>query len=414
MKKNKFNILLFVFFSHSIIFAQDTFRVMTYNILNYPSKISSTRNPYFKKIINEIKPDILVVQEMESAAGVELFLNEVLDSNYTAGEFVNGYDTDNALFYKDSVFNFIDNEPISTALRNISKLIFVHKNTNDTLIIFSAHLKASDSETDRQKRLEEVKILREVTDKFSPGKNYLLVGDLNIYYSTEPAFQELIEKTNSGYFLDPINQIGYWHNNSTYRGIHTQSTRLANLSDEGSTGGIDDRFDMILASQSIIDTGGITYIPNTYISFGNDGNHFNKAISELPNASVSDEIATALYYSSDHLPVFADFKVEPLTSIKSDIKIVNQFVLIQNYPNPFNASTTIKYSIGTVETQNFASLQLRVYDVLGREIKTLVNKIQLPGNYEINFNAENLTTGIYFCVMQINNKISVKKMTLLK
>ncbi|MBK8947097.1 MAG: T9SS type A sorting domain-containing protein [Ignavibacteriae bacterium] len=414
MKKQKYYFLLFVIFFQNNFFAQDTFRVMTYNILNYPSKISSTRNPYFKKIIYEIKPDILVVQEMESAFGVELFINEVLDSNYTAGEFVDGYDTDNALFYKDSIFTFIDNEPINTALRNISKLTFVHKNTNDTLIIFSAHLKASDSETDRQKRLEEVKILRDVTDKFFPSKNYLLVGDLNIYYSTEPAFQELVDKTNSGYFLDPINQIGYWHNNSTYRGIHTQSTRLTNLSDEGSTGGLDDRFDMILASQSIIDTGGITYIPNSYKSFGNDGNHFNKAISAFPNTSVSDEIASALYYSSDHLPVFADFKVEPLTSIKSDTNIKNQFVLNQNYPNPFNASTTIKYSIGTVETQNFASLQLRVYDVLGREIKTLFNKVQLPGNYEIIFNAEDLISGVYFYILQVDDKLSTKKMILLK
>ncbi|MFZ1289864.1 MAG: T9SS type A sorting domain-containing protein [Melioribacteraceae bacterium] len=414
MFKLKSFFLFFVVFFQLEFFAQDKFRVMTYNILNYPSKISSTRNPYFKKIIKDINPDILIVQEMESAAGVELFHEEVLDSNYKAGEFIDGYDTDNALFYKDSIFNFIDNVPINTALRNISQLIIVHKNTNDTLIIFSTHLKASDSETDRQKRLEELKKLREFTDKFFADKNFMLVGDLNIYYSDEPAFQELTDQSNTGYFLDPINKIGYWHNNSSYRAIHTQSTRLSNLSDEGSTGGLDDRFDMILVSQSVIDSGGITYIADSYKTLGNDGNHFNKAISELPNSSVSDEIASALYYSSDHLPVFADFLVEQLTSIKSETKVLDKFSLSQNYPNPFNASTTIKYSIGTVETQNLASLQLKVYDILGREIKILINKIQSRGNYEIELDASNLPSGIYFYTLHVNNQVLLKKMTLLK
>ena len=74
-----------------------------------------------------------------------------------------------------------------------------------------------------------------------------------------------------------------------------------------STGGLDDRFDLILVSQSVKDSGGITYIPGSYTTFGNDGNHLNRALNELPNAVVEDDIATALYYSSDHLPVYADF-----------------------------------------------------------------------------------------------------------
>ena len=412
MNKKFLGILFFLLISN--YFAQETFRVMTYNVLNYPSKISTTRNPYFKKVIKEIDPDILVVQEMESAYGVQLFLNEVLDSNYIAGEFVDGYDTDNALFYKDSIFSFIDNQPIKTSLRNISQLTLLHKNSNDTLIIYSAHLKASDGVDNEIQRSEEVKKLREVTDKLPLGKYYLLVGDLNLYYSNEPAFQGLINKSQSGYFIDPLNKIGSWHNSSTYRDIHTQSTRLSNLSDEGSTGGLDDRFDMILASQAVIDSGGISYIPKTYKSFGNDGNHFNKAINELPNSYVSDEIAVALYYSSDHLPVFADFEVKNLTSIKNPTKIPEDITLYQNYPNPFNATTIIEYSVSSEKIDHNPNISIKIYNVLGKEIETLVNKTHSSGNYKVQFNAENLATGIYFCVLKLNNKIFIKKMTLLK
>ena len=142
---------------------------MTYNILNYPLKISSTRNPYFKKVLSSIDPDILVVQEVENYSGVTQFLQQVLDTNYAAGAFIDGFDTDNALFYKDSVFEFLENTPIRTSLRNISQLRLVHRNLGDTLLIYSVHLKASSGSINEQKRLDEVSNLREVTDQLTQG-----------------------------------------------------------------------------------------------------------------------------------------------------------------------------------------------------------------------------------------------------
>jgi len=72
--------------------------------------------------------------------------------------------------------------------------------------------------------------------------------------------------------------------------------------------------------------------------------------------------------------------------------------LEQNYPNPFNPSTTIKYSIPNVETLRATSQQvtLKIYDILGREVITLVNKQQKAGSYEVQFDASGLTSGIYF------------------
>jgi hypothetical protein len=104
------------------------------------------------------------------------------------------------------------------------------------------------------------------------------------------------------------------------------------------------------------------------------------------------------------------------------------FQLYQNYPNPFgkattsgNPTTTIKYSIPALETQNFASpqkvinIKLKIYDIIGREVATLVNKQQSPGNYYVNFNAMDLPSGVYFYRLNVNGKfINVKKMVLLK
>ncbi len=85
------------------------------------------------------------------------------------------------------------------------------------------------------------------------------------------------------------------------------------------------------------------------------------------------------------------------------------YTLTQNYPNPFNPSTTIGYSL----PQN-SFVQLKVYDMLGREVANLVNKSQVIGNYQIEFDATNLTSGIYFYRLQSGNFTETKKLILLR
>ena len=92
-------------------------------------------------------------------------------------------------------------------------------------------------------------------------------------------------------------------------------------------------------------------------------------------------------------------------------KIYNLF---QNYPNPFNPSTIIKYSIPNVETRHASSVQLKVYNVLGQEVITLVNEQQKPGHYEVIFDATNLPSGTYFYRITAGNFIATKKLLLLK
>ena len=94
-----------------------------------------------------------------------------------------------------------------------------------------------------------------------------------------------------------------------------------------------------------------------------------------------------------------------------------EFTLEQNYPNPFNPTTTIKYSIPSViasGAKQSLGVTLKVYDILGNEVASLVNEQKEAGNYEANFNASNLVSGIYFYKIQAGSYNQVRKMILVK
>ena len=106
-----------------------------------------------------------------------------------------------------------------------------------------------------------------------------------------------------------------------------------------------------------------------------------------------------------------------------DIKLLpNQFYLYQNYPNPFNPSTKIRYTIPAVGTSLMKFVQLKVYDVLGNEVATLVNEEKSAGSYEVEFQSAiggsvgslQLASGIYFYKIQAGSFVETKKMILLR
>jgi len=119
---------------------------------------------------------------------------------------------------------------------------------------------------------------------------------------------------------------------------------------------------------------------------------------------------------SDHLPVVADFDLSPIVDVKEKDETPKEFGLMQNYPNPFNPTTTINFTITGVGDENFRPLQtqLIIYDILGREIKTLLNEQLQSGSYEIKFNAENLPSGIYYYRLTAGDFSETKKMVLLR
>jgi O-glycosyl hydrolase len=106
-----------------------------------------------------------------------------------------------------------------------------------------------------------------------------------------------------------------------------------------------------------------------------------------------------------------------ITGVKINKKDIPEgYCLDQNYPNPFNPTTTISYSIPKMETGNASSVpvELNIYDTLGRKISTLVSGEKSPGNYQVEFKANGLSSGIYFYQLSAGNFISTKKMVVLK
>ncbi len=91
-------------------------------------------------------------------------------------------------------------------------------------------------------------------------------------------------------------------------------------------------------------------------------------------------------------------------------KVPASFELYQNYPNPFNPTTIIRFTI----PENKNNVTLKIYDLLGREVATLLNKQIAPGNYQINFDGSNLSSGIYFYQLKAGNFVKSKKMILMK
>jgi hypothetical protein len=101
-----------------------------------------------------------------------------------------------------------------------------------------------------------------------------------------------------------------------------------------------------------------------------------------------------------------------ITPISNEIPKV--FSLSQNYPNPFNPSTVIKFNIPSVGNAYMRSVQLKIFDILGREVATLVNQQLQPGTYEVNFDGTNFPSGVYYYRINAGDFSETKKMIMIK
>ena len=322
------------------ILSQSHHTILTYNLLNYDDE--DDREPHYQLIINEIEPDIIVCQEVNANEGFNHFLSDVLNvaqpNEWLGAEFTNqSASQDIALYYKPQYFNYISTSIISTAqgsgTRDVVEWVLEHVESSVQFRVYGVHLKASSGQSNAQERLAETTILRNYLNNLSSGIHFIVCGDFNIYSNSstsEPAFDMLTVAGDNtvGQLFDPINRIGHWHNNSSFSDVHTQSPRTTQFGG-GANGGMDDRFDWIFASSSVMEeTYEMTYVENSYMVLGNDGAHFNQAINSGTNSAVSEEMADALHAASDHLPVFADFQFP--SGDGSDYHVVISEVM----PNP--------------------------------------------------------------------------------
>jgi hypothetical protein len=302
-------------------------RLVDWNILNYPGPSGPSRDPYFRTVLAPIGADVIVTEETVSQAGVNEFLGSVLNTlepgQWAAPTFIDGNDTDCSLFYKPSKYQFLGQWAFYPDPPTNLRYIHVYRlkpvgYTSDAaeFRIYAVHLKASTGSTNVAARGVEAAGLRDSLNAMPPGTHALVMGDYNVYNlgSVEPAITNLVqsEVNNIGQLYDPLglDQVVPWQDNTNLATIWTQSPCQtgATCASGAATGGVDDRFDLILASHPFGDGQGLDIIPGTYISVGNDGLHHNIAITDPPTIPEGAAYATALILTSDHLPQRIDIQ----------------------------------------------------------------------------------------------------------
>lgn len=387
---------LLVFSTH--VSAQDTIRVMYYNLLRFPN-ISPERVTDLRKIVAYVQPDILVVNELLSEVGSELILDEALNANgithFNAATYVDGPDTDNMLFYNADLLGLVSQLQIPTGLRDISSYKLYYKNPSlaagaDTIFlqVNGMHLKAGSGYF--MQRKEEVTVFKYHLNTLANQENIIAGGDMNFYSGNESG-AIAIQETGDVQLFDPIDQMGNWSNNASFSQIHTQSTRDAALAD-GVGGGLDDRFDLIFISGDIFDnSNGLQYIDGSYQALGQDGARFNQSINVPFNPTVPDSIAEALFYMSDHLPVILDLKTDYTASLVAT-EMVEFKLTYHQATSQFNFNQQIEKS------------ELRIYDLTGK----LIQSHWIEGAYFLQV-ANPFPKGIYIWeIINADQKLSGK------
>lgn len=323
-----------------LIHAQDTMRIMHYNLMNYPSSSSiAYKNQQIATIIQYVKPDIFVVNELnEDPTYPDAILNGALNINgetkwaRAVYSCTTGAGLCNMLYYDNTKFGLKAQYVIPYSLREMNRYLLYYKApdlslTQDTIFfhVVSAHLKASSGTTNENTRNQMATIIMNhlASNNVLPGSNVMVMGDFNIYGSYEPAYNTFITNASNPTVkfndLLPMGGNVIW-NNAIYAPYHTQSTRVSTLSDGGAGGGMDDRFDMIFFSDKLLDgSDSIEVITSSYKAVAQDGLRYNGAINNPTNNSAPSAVVSALYNNSDHLPVMTDLLINFLPPLQAQI-----------------------------------------------------------------------------------------------
>ncbi len=392
--------------------SQDNVKLMFYNLLHYPTTMPS-RISNLEIILDDYQPDIFMVCELENSVGSANILNAIQtnDNRYLAVTYQDNQSTTSALqqmVYFNSHKMTLTNEQIhSTQIRDINHYTFLlstpDSNVNPQYLeVFVTHLKAGSQNmgapTNGQKR--ELMVDEFVTALNNIPTNHYVIfsGDFNLYTSAEPAYQKIIDPNNNIVMVDPINRPGDWNdyaNRYVFQDIFTQSTFAYDSSlpgfgndhiGDGSSGGIDDRFDFIMMSDNLNNTtAGLHYKTGTYAAYGNNGSCYNKSVNDPTcTGTYSQSIRNALFNFSDHMPIIMEIETNQTLTTAS-----------KNFENVFKfyTSNIVENEIGIeIPNSNFINETIYIYNLLGK----LVIKKQLNEKNQVLINVTNLTNGIYY------------------
>ncbi len=271
--------------------------------------------------------DVLALQEVKSQATTTQAVVKLLNSIYGAGTYargnLNGTSTGSGtqgLVYRTSTVQLLSEAAIGTASSTGQprqalryRLHPIGFSSQADFYLYNSHYKSGSSATDQNRRQIEATAIRHDADALGQGVQILYVGDFNSYSSSETFYQTLLAAGN-GEAFDPVNSPGTWHNNVSFKVVHSQAPAVSPASPL-TGGGMDDRFDFQVFSGELTDGFGIDYVASSYHAFGNNGTHTlngnindpsNTALPGLPNRTTVLNLLTTV---SDHLPVVADYFV---------------------------------------------------------------------------------------------------------
>lgn len=390
-----------------VLWSQDTARIMFYNLLDFPEAPPTTRVFILKDILEETKPDVFMVAELQDSVGADLILDSVLNATsdvYASAPFVfntSGNGTiQQLLYFNTEKFSLELTDVIQTSLRDINryqlKAKTEHSDTDPILIeFFVAHFKASQGDFNEQIRFDmALDFTNYINTNLSAEANVVFAGDFNFYSANESGFQQLFIGNTIIPMNDPINQLGDWHTNSSFSAVHTQSTRQSSsfFNGFGAGGGLDDRFDFIFLSATLLDSmHEVSYVNGSYQTLGNNANCYNEDISNTSCDGIyAQAFRNLLWNMSDHLPLVLDLKFQQ--NFLSNDENANQYHI--RLPSGNMVSSTLEILVPPQILNEVTAL--KIYNSLGQQIGFIRVK-----NTRTEVSLSHLSNAIYY--LKANN-----------
>ena len=364
-------------------------RILSYNVF-LGGIADQARQSYFERIIKSLNPDILAIQEINSRqvntarSNVASWLD---DNNFTAV----GLSGSNALVSRYPILNsaqFIDSGRCSVILLDTEAEL------GTKLLVINTHLAFSPEESRQVDADEIIMRLREWRNGTGPfelesNTPIVHVGDFN-QRAPSPILTtltegDIIDEASFGTDFPPD-----WDGTPI---LDLNSIQNADTVNYTVSRGRMVKIDYVFYTDSAIEVGN-HYVLNTRIMTRDDLTTYNLEAADTDSAS-------------DHLPTIMDIASILSVSVETISGIPAKFTLRAPYPNPFNPSTTIEYSVSQA-----VHVELTVYDLLGRQVSTLVNEPQAAGKYSIKFSAGGLASGVYFVRLTAGDFVESAKIIL--
>ena len=384
-------------------------RVMNYNVLN-DGLTNPGRQEYFTRILQAVQPDVIGFNELwnSTASQVQTLLDNILPlqngGNWNTVKLDNGNVT-------ASRYPIVQSWLAFPGSRITASLIDLPAEFEKDIMVINAHYSCCGANENRQQQADATVAF--ILDAKNSGgiidlpenTPFVLVGDLNLV-----GFRQQLTTLVTGEIVN---------------------TQL--FGDGGPPDWDETDLEDIIAQQTDKRTA-YTW-RNDFSSFPPgrlDFQIYSNSVMNMEKAFVIQTEVMSLVRlaqyglqqfdtrdASDHLPKITDYSINVITDV-AEIYYPTDFKLEQNYPNPFNPTTKIKFSIRARQNPLLGGdnrgglVTLKVYDILGNEITTLVNQEKPAGIYEVEFDASELTSGVYFYTLQTGTVIKTKKLILLR